>query len=63
MVRRYTDAVGGSRGYDGTAEGNTTENTTENTGIPNEQTEDIAEAADGDTEDIALQSLRRIQRP
>lgn len=30
--------------------------TTENTGIPDEQTEDIAEAADGDTEDIALQS-------
>ena len=40
-----------------TAEGNTAEgNTTENTGILDEQTEDIAEAADGDTEDIALQS-------
>lgn len=49
-----------------TAEGNTAENitgnTTENTGIPDEQTEDIAEAADGDTEDIALQSSERIQR-
>ena len=33
-----------------TAEGNTAEgNTTENTGILDEQTEDIAEAADGDT--------------
>lgn len=49
-----------------TAEGNTAENTAENTteniGIPDEQTEDIAEAADGDTEDIALQSSERIQR-
>lgn len=41
-----------------TAEGNTTENT----GIPDEQTEDIAEAADGDTEDIACRVPRRIQR-
>ena len=32
------------------------ENTTENTGTPDEQTEDSAEAADGDTEDIALQN-------
>ena len=39
-----------------TAEGNTAGNTAGNTGIPDEQTEDIAEAADGDTEDIALQS-------
>ena len=39
-----------------TAEGNTAGNTAGNTGIPDEQTEDIAEAADGDTEDVALQS-------
>ena len=41
-----------------TAEGNTTENT----GIPDEQTEDIAETADRIPEDIALQSSERIQR-
>ncbi len=60
MVRRYTDAVGGSRGYDGDRRREYRRehrrNTTENIGIPDEQTEDIAEAADGDTEDIALQS-------
>lgn len=52
MVRRYTDAVSGSRGYDGDCR----REYRRNTGIPDEQTEDIAEAADGDTEDIALQS-------